>query len=80
MSSSISVESYVKSLGQPELLDLIVQPPSEDVSMENVEDLRPSKRKVVYTEVYLEFLLYVCYEKQVSVYHYIYLLFTYGAA
>ncbi|KAL3525159.1 hypothetical protein ACH5RR_013531 [Cinchona calisaya] len=45
-----TVESYVKSLGQPELLDLIVQPPSEDVRMEDVEDLRPSKRKVIYTE------------------------------
>ncbi|CAI9110453.1 OLC1v1010476C1 [Oldenlandia corymbosa var. corymbosa] len=48
--SAETVESYVKSLGQPELLDLIVQPPSEDVKMEDVEDLRPSKRKVIYTE------------------------------
>ncbi|CDP01774.1 unnamed protein product [Coffea canephora] len=45
-----TVESYVKTLGQPELLDLIVQPSSEDVNMEDVEDLRPSKRKVIYTE------------------------------
>ncbi|CAH9099659.1 unnamed protein product [Cuscuta epithymum] len=45
-----TVESYVKSLGRPELLDLIVQPPSEDVNMDDVEDLRPSKRKVIYSE------------------------------
>uniref|UniRef100_A0A6N2ML02 Glycoside hydrolase family 19 catalytic domain-containing protein n=1 Tax=Salix viminalis TaxID=40686 RepID=A0A6N2ML02_SALVM len=44
------VESYVKSLGQPALLDLLVQPASEDVTMEEVEDMRPSKRKVVYPE------------------------------
>lgn len=49
----ISVECYVKSLGQAELLDLIVQPPSEEVNMEDVEDLRPSKRKVIYNEVFL---------------------------
>lgn len=48
--SAETVESYVKSLDKPELLDLIVQSSSEDVSMEDVEDLRPSKRKVVYTE------------------------------
>ncbi|KAI3462305.1 hypothetical protein Pfo_018968, partial [Paulownia fortunei] len=42
-----TVESYVKLLGQPALLDLIVQPPSEDVTM---EDLRPSKRKTIYPE------------------------------
>ncbi|KAL3845034.1 hypothetical protein ACJIZ3_002437 [Penstemon smallii] len=45
-----TVESYVKSLCQPALLDLIVQPPSEDVTMEDVEDLRPSKRKTIYPE------------------------------
>ncbi|KAG5623144.1 hypothetical protein H5410_008362 [Solanum commersonii] len=48
--SAETVECYVKSLGQPELLDLIVQPPSEDVNMDDVEDLRPSKRKVIYNE------------------------------
>nr|XP_018628165.1 exosome complex exonuclease RRP44 homolog A isoform X2 [Nicotiana tomentosiformis] len=48
--SAETVECYVKSLGQAELLDLIVQPPSEEVSMEDVEDLRPSKRKVIYNE------------------------------
>lgn len=48
---SVSVESYVKSLGQPGLLDLLVQSASEDVGMEGVEDLRPSKRKVIYGEV-----------------------------
>ncbi|KAJ4963256.1 hypothetical protein NE237_023195 [Protea cynaroides] len=45
-----TVESYVKSLGQPELLDLLVQPSSEDVAMEEVEDLRPSKKKIIYSE------------------------------
>jgi exosome complex exonuclease DIS3/RRP44 len=42
----------VKSLGRTDLLDLLVQPASsEDVEMEEVEDLRPSKRKVIYAEV-----------------------------
>ncbi|KAK2975679.1 hypothetical protein RJ640_027782 [Escallonia rubra] len=45
-----TVDSYVKSLGQPALLDLLVHPPSEDASMMEVEDLRPSKKKVIYTE------------------------------
>ncbi|KAJ0098239.1 hypothetical protein Patl1_29293 [Pistacia atlantica] len=45
-----TIESYVKSLGLPNLLDLLVQPASEDVNMEHVEDLRPSKRKVIYPE------------------------------
>ncbi|WVZ19892.1 hypothetical protein V8G54_007214 [Vigna mungo] len=45
-----TVESYVKSLDQPDLLDLLVRPASEDVNMEDVEDLRPSKRKVIYSE------------------------------
>ncbi|OIW02082.1 hypothetical protein TanjilG_14781 [Lupinus angustifolius] len=44
-----TVETYVKSLDQPDLLDLLVRP-SEDVDMEEVEDLRPSKRKVIYIE------------------------------
>ncbi|XP_010270516.1 PREDICTED: exosome complex exonuclease RRP44 homolog A [Nelumbo nucifera] len=48
--SAETVESYVKSLGQPNLLDLLVHPTSEDVGMEEVEDLRPSKRKVIYSE------------------------------
>ncbi|XP_051124050.1 exosome complex exonuclease RRP44 homolog A [Andrographis paniculata] len=45
-----TVEAYVKSLGQPSLLDLIVQPPSEDVPMVDADDLRPLKRKVIYPE------------------------------
>ncbi|CAA0823316.1 ribonuclease II family protein, partial [Striga hermonthica] len=45
-----TVESYVKSLGQPALLDLIVQAPSDDVTMEDAEDPRPSKRKTIYSE------------------------------
>lgn len=51
--NSTAVESYVKSLDQPSLLDLIVQPPSEDVAMEDVDDLRPLKRKVIYPEVHM---------------------------
>ncbi|KAF6154330.1 hypothetical protein GIB67_026786 [Kingdonia uniflora] len=45
-----TVEAYVKSLAQPDLLDLVVHPTSEDVTMKNVEDMRPSKRKVIYIE------------------------------
>ncbi|XP_073280073.1 exosome complex exonuclease RRP44 homolog A-like [Primulina huaijiensis] len=45
-----TVESYVKSLGQPGLLDLIAQPLTEDAAMEDVEDLRPAKRKIIYPE------------------------------
>ncbi|MED6204064.1 Exosome complex exonuclease RRP44 A [Stylosanthes scabra] len=45
-----TVESYVKSLDQTALLDLLVRPSSEDVNMEEVEDLRPSKRKIIYNE------------------------------
>ncbi|KAM0919727.1 hypothetical protein ACQ4PT_007905 [Festuca glaucescens] len=45
-----TVESYVRSLAQPGLLDLVVVPTSGDVTMEDVEDLRPSKRKVIYIE------------------------------
>ncbi|XP_028776737.1 exosome complex exonuclease RRP44 homolog A [Neltuma alba] len=45
-----TVESFVKSLGRSDLLDLLVRPSSEDVEMEELEDLRPSKRKVIYTE------------------------------
>ncbi|KAA0046985.1 exosome complex exonuclease RRP44-like protein A [Cucumis melo var. makuwa] len=45
-----TVESYVRSLGQTHLLDLLVQSANEDANMEDVEDLRPSKRKVLYSE------------------------------
>lgn len=45
-----TVESYVKSLGLPGLLDLVVIPSSNDISAMEVEDSRPSKRKVIYTE------------------------------
>lgn len=47
----VSVESYVKSLGQPDLLDLVVRPSSEDIIMEEVDDPRPLKRKIIYQEV-----------------------------
>ncbi|XP_065004841.1 exosome complex exonuclease RRP44 homolog A-like [Musa acuminata AAA Group] len=48
--SAETVESYVRSLGKPDLLDLVVLSSSADVSMEDVEDLRPSKKKVIYSE------------------------------
>ncbi|EXB95112.1 Exosome complex exonuclease [Morus notabilis] len=48
--SADTIESYVKSLGRPDLLDLLVHPASEDMAMEDVEDLRPSKRKIIFTE------------------------------
>ncbi|KAF5753110.1 putative mitotic control protein dis3 [Tripterygium wilfordii] len=48
--SAETIESYVKSLGQPNLLDLLVKPVSEDVEMEDADALRPSKRKVLYAE------------------------------
>lgn len=52
-----TVESYVKSLGRPDLFDLlVVNPASEDVIMQEVEDLRPSKRKVIYSEVFMYYL------------------------
>lgn len=47
----VPVESYVRSLAQPGLLDLVVVPTSGDVTMEDVEDHRPSKKKVIYSEV-----------------------------
>lgn len=50
----------MKSLDQPDLLDLLVRPASEDVDMEEVEDLRPSKRKVIYSEV-LSYLVICVY-------------------
>lgn len=51
MNVFVSVEAYVKSMGQPELLDLLAQPTGEDVTMEDADDSRPSKRKLVYLEV-----------------------------
>ncbi|KAI5421955.1 hypothetical protein KIW84_045418 [Lathyrus oleraceus] len=36
-----TVESYVKSLDRPDLLDLLVRPSSEDAEMEDVEDHHP---------------------------------------
>lgn len=47
----VSVESYVRSLGRPDLLDLVALPTLLDVNMDDVEDLRPSKRKLIYSEV-----------------------------
>lgn len=55
--SIISVESYVKSLGEPALLDLVVLPTAENGDMMEVEDLRPSKKKLVYSEVQKLFVL-----------------------
>ncbi|XP_004287714.1 PREDICTED: exosome complex exonuclease RRP44 [Fragaria vesca subsp. vesca] len=45
-----TVESYVRSLSRPDLLDLLVHPASAEVIMEEAEDLRPSKKKVLYAE------------------------------
>lgn len=56
----------MKSLDRPELLDLLVQPTSEDVNMEEVEDLRPSKRKIIYTEVCIEFAYFCSFKDLVS--------------
>ncbi|KAG7636481.1 Ribonuclease II/R [Arabidopsis thaliana x Arabidopsis arenosa] len=48
--SAETIEAYVKSLGQPELLDLLAQPTNEDITMEDADDSRPSKRKLIYQE------------------------------
>ncbi|KAI5066926.1 hypothetical protein GOP47_0017454 [Adiantum capillus-veneris] len=45
-----TVQTYVESLGQPELLDLVSQVADGDVADMEVEDLRPSKKKVIYPE------------------------------
>lgn len=45
-----TIESYVRSLGQTHLLDLLVQSENVDSNMDDVEDLRPSKRKILYSE------------------------------
>ena len=56
-----SVESYVRSLGRPDLLDLVALPTLQDVNMDDVEDLRPSKRKLIYSEVCPLFKLIITY-------------------
>lgn len=43
-----TIESYVRSLQQPNLLDLVVIPTS--AVKEEIDDLRPSKRKGIYLE------------------------------
>uniref|UniRef100_A0A0D6QW77 Uncharacterized protein n=1 Tax=Araucaria cunninghamii TaxID=56994 RepID=A0A0D6QW77_ARACU len=48
--SAETVEAYVKSLHRPELLDLLVQSTAEDGVDVEVEDLRPSKKKVIFRE------------------------------
>ncbi|KAJ7555172.1 hypothetical protein O6H91_05G024900 [Diphasiastrum complanatum] len=45
-----TVQAYVQALGKPELLDLVARSQVENVFKHDVEDLRPSKRKVVYAE------------------------------
>lgn len=64
-----AVETYIKALGQQDLLDLLVRPPSEDVAMGDVEDLRPSKRKIIYAEVCcrLDFGLYFLFSFMYSI-------------
>lgn len=59
MSLLVPVESYVKSLGKPDLLDLVVLSSSVDVTMEDVEDLRPSKKKIIYSEVFFFNILFI---------------------
>ena len=46
-----AVDSYVQTLGKPELLDLVAR--SEAMDVDGVEDLRPTKKAVVYGEVRL---------------------------
>lgn len=65
----VPVESYVRSLAQPGLLDLVVVPSSGDVAMEDVEDLRPSKRKIVYNEVYTKLVLIMQFSSARSCYN-----------
>lgn len=60
MNVSVSVEAYVKSIGQPDLLDLLAQPSTEDVTMEDADDSRPSKRKQIYLEVMEMNILFFC--------------------
>ena len=48
------MQSFVKSLGKPELLDLVVQTDNDsNTTHMDVEDLRPSKKKLIYEEVSL---------------------------
>jgi hypothetical protein len=48
------VQSFVKSLGKAELLDLVVQMNDDsNTTRMCVEDLRPSKKKLIYEEVAL---------------------------
>ncbi|KAF3593492.1 hypothetical protein DY000_02027924 [Brassica cretica] len=46
ISAETKSRAYVKSIGQPELLDLLAQP----AAMEDADDSRPSKRKLVDEE------------------------------
>ncbi|KAL2609132.1 hypothetical protein R1flu_027705 [Riccia fluitans] len=48
---ALSVHEYVQTLGNAELLDLIIRTGSEEAQTTgDAEDLRPSKRKVIYPE------------------------------
>ena len=46
-----AVDSYVQSLGKPELLDLVAR--SDAMDVDGVDDPRPNKKAVVYGEVRL---------------------------
>ena len=46
-----AVQSYVQTLGKPELLDLVARSDAMDIDKDATEDLRPSKKSVVYGEV-----------------------------
>lgn len=48
-----AVDSYVQSLGKPELLDLVARNDAMDV---DTDDIRPNKKAVVYGEVHLNIL------------------------
>ncbi|EFJ15219.1 hypothetical protein SELMODRAFT_180518 [Selaginella moellendorffii] len=45
-----SVDHFVQSLGKPELLDLVARSESENATPMEIEDSRPSKRKIIYSE------------------------------
>lgn len=49
----LAVQAYVQTLELPELLDLVVRSDAMDIDKNEAEDLRPSKKAVVYAEVSL---------------------------
>ncbi|KAH7283674.1 hypothetical protein KP509_34G018800 [Ceratopteris richardii] len=45
-----TVQSYVESLGRPELFDLVAQVCDSSLAEMDIEDSRPSKKKLIYPE------------------------------